>query len=321
MVVILASSDAGFQIDDVCDVEDCDVAGRDVEGPGCGVGDVEGSGCGIGDVEGLGSGVTVSLQNAAAMDVAHEASVMFWLVLVFTYGIQVLTTADNIARGRPTNQTGVLCDGSAEKGNDGNINGHFNDGRSCTHTGDSNYPWWAVDLQSERLVTSVHIYNRVDCCSERLHDIRVGLKDTWPTTNGSSAVAMDTICGTRDGPHPEARVVIECNGNAVGRYLVIEIHAVGGVLTLCEVEVFAVQPRRWEWLLNMSWKLSTADETNFQPLIAMPVATRESRLRFGKQNEHIKLTTTTIGPSATMTTVGPSAAMITVGPSAATTTI
>ena len=57
MVVILASSDTGFQIDDGCDIEDCDVAGRDVEGPGCGVGDVEGPGCGIGDVEGLGSGV------------------------------------------------------------------------------------------------------------------------------------------------------------------------------------------------------------------------------------------------------------------------
>ena len=44
MVVILTSSDAGFQIDDVCDIEDCGVAGRDVEGPGCGVGDVEGPG-------------------------------------------------------------------------------------------------------------------------------------------------------------------------------------------------------------------------------------------------------------------------------------
>ena len=78
-------------------------------------------------------------------------------------------------------------------------------------------------------------------CPEQLHDILVGLKDTWPTTNGSSAVAMDTICGTRDGPQTEARVVIECDENAIRRYLVIEIHEFNGVLTLCEVKVFAVQ--------------------------------------------------------------------------------
>ena len=96
--------------------------------------------------------------------------------------------------------------------------------------------------QKHRSIVTKSAYVFVETgCPERLHDIRVGLKDTWPTTNGSSAVAMDTICGTRDGPQTEARVVIECNGNAVGRYLVIEIHAVNGVLTLCEVEVFAVQ--------------------------------------------------------------------------------
>ena len=57
MVVILTSSDAGFQIDDVGDVEGpgCDVG--DVKGPGCGVGDVEGPGCGGGDVEGPGCDV------------------------------------------------------------------------------------------------------------------------------------------------------------------------------------------------------------------------------------------------------------------------
>ena len=57
MVVILTSSDTGFQIDDVCDIVDCGVDGRDVEGSGCGIGDVEGPGCGTGDVEGPGCGV------------------------------------------------------------------------------------------------------------------------------------------------------------------------------------------------------------------------------------------------------------------------
>ena len=75
----------------------------------------------------------------------------------------VLTTDDNVAAGRPTRQSSVSQGGVPERANDGNINGHFNRGQSCTHTTeDLDYPWWAVDLGSERLVLSVVIFNRVD---------------------------------------------------------------------------------------------------------------------------------------------------------------
>ncbi|KAK2171487.1 hypothetical protein NP493_1061g00038 [Ridgeia piscesae] len=115
-------------------------------------------------------------------------------------------------------------------------------GQSCSHTKPTDYPWWAVDLGSARLVLSVDIYNRVDCnCSERLHDLRVGLMNTWPTTGGSSLVVMDTICATLDGPRTEARYMTQCEKNAVGRYLVIQIDAVKSELSLCEVEVFVHQ--------------------------------------------------------------------------------
>ena len=63
------------------------------------------------------------------------------------------------------------------------------------------------------------------------------MMDTWPTGNNSLLV-MDAICATRDGPHPEARLIIQCEKNAIGRYLVIQIAAVKVTLTLCEVEVF-----------------------------------------------------------------------------------
>ena len=78
-------------------------------------------------------------------------------------------------------------------------------------------------------------------CPERLHDLQVGLMDTWPTTGGSTLVAMDTICATLDGPRTEARYITQCEKKAVGRYLVIQIDAVKSELSLCEVEVFAVQ--------------------------------------------------------------------------------
>ena len=65
--------------------------------------------------------------------------------------------------------------------------------------------------------------------------------DTWPTTGGSSLVAMDTICATLDGPRTEARYITQCEKKALGRYLVIQMDAVNSFLTLCEVEVFVSQ--------------------------------------------------------------------------------
>ena len=76
---------------------------------------------------------------------------------------------------------------------------------------------------------------------ERINDVRVGLKHIWPMNNGSSLVAMDAMCGTRDGPHPEARLTIQCEKNAIGRYLVVQITRYP--LALCEVHVF-VDPRK-----------------------------------------------------------------------------
>ena len=62
--------------------------------------------------------------------------------------------------------------------------------------------------------------------------------DTWPTKDRTSVIAMDTICATLDGPQPEARVITQCEENAIGRYLVIQIDGDSSALTLCEVEVF-----------------------------------------------------------------------------------
>ena len=74
----------------------------------------------------------------------------------------VLTSEANVAAGRPTRQSSVSSGASADRANDRDVNGNYFIG-SCTLTVDStNYPWWAVDLESERYVRSVVIYNRVD---------------------------------------------------------------------------------------------------------------------------------------------------------------
>ena len=83
------------------------------------------------------------------------------------YGFVLVTkTGDenvNVAAGRPSRQSSVFEKDTADRANDGNINGVFDVGLSCTQTSEPGaYPWWAVDLEAELLVRTVIIFNRVD---------------------------------------------------------------------------------------------------------------------------------------------------------------
>lgn len=52
---------------------------------------------------------------------------------------------------------------------DGNVDG-INANNSITHTNEENQPWWEVDLGSVYYLDAVRLWNRTDCCGERLSD-------------------------------------------------------------------------------------------------------------------------------------------------------
>lgn len=51
-----------------------------------------------------------------------------------------------------------------------------NNDNSVTHTGSDQNAWWNADLGRPQYVKAIALYNRADCCSERLanYEIRVG---------------------------------------------------------------------------------------------------------------------------------------------------
>ena len=60
---------------------------------------------------------------------------------------------------------------------DGNTSGTFGD-HSCTHTlEESSNSWWQADIGESYYVKYVKIYNRVDCCTERLNNYYVYVGD------------------------------------------------------------------------------------------------------------------------------------------------
>jgi hypothetical protein len=110
----------------------------------------------------------------------------------------------NLALGRPSHQSSELLGygANASKVNDGNTNGDFWAG-SVNHSEAGftwGFPgaigqWWYVDLGSERVVNTVKIFNRTDCCTERLGGYQIFAWDNeigWKVISDHSA---DTTSG------------------------------------------------------------------------------------------------------------------------------
>lgn len=83
---------------------------------------------------------------------------------------------------------------------DGNTDGDFSNG-SVTHTESEYQPWWQVDLQASQSIGEVVIYNRTDCCSERLSDFDLQVSNdglNWQSfAYPGSASAQVTIAVNR----------------------------------------------------------------------------------------------------------------------------
>jgi len=92
----------------------------------------------------------------------------------------------NVALEKSATQSSTVLSGFASKAVDGNTSGAWNDG-SMTHTCHllDNDPWWEVDLEETYVISSIVVYNRIDCCGERLSDFSVTINSVpeWTYTH------------------------------------------------------------------------------------------------------------------------------------------
>ncbi|XP_063690823.1 fucolectin-6-like [Bolinopsis microptera] len=119
--------------------------------------------------------------------------------------------------------------GDAARAIDGNTANVYSQG-SCTHTSDGSPQWWKVDLGAIYKVNKVVIYNRMECCGDRLDGAQV------EAFSGSSLVK---ICGKIDYQSGKVSYTIEC-GDAIADIIKIS-QTSGKPLTLCEVETYGVK--------------------------------------------------------------------------------
>ncbi|KAG7999307.1 Fucolectin-4 [Nibea albiflora] len=144
-------------------------------------------------------------------------------------------TYENVAlRGKATQSDRYNhAFGAAYSAIDGNRDTNF-DHASCTHTsGLKPNPWWRVDLLDSYVITSISIYNRGDCCPERINGLQIHIGNSL-TNNGLNNPLVGQIIDLRGTP----AFTKTFSPHLEGRYVTLLLPGVAKYLTLCEVEVY-----------------------------------------------------------------------------------
>ena len=84
---------------------------------------------------------------------------------------------ENIALGRNASQSSTYGFGEANLAVDGILSGSSPWSADLQHTKREAQPWWEVDLGTNSQIDTVRIFNREDCCQERLTDYYVFVSD------------------------------------------------------------------------------------------------------------------------------------------------
>jgi hypothetical protein len=138
----------------------------------------------------------------------------------------------NLALGKPATQTNQYTYGSADKAVDGLYDG------IVTHTESllAN-EWWQVDLGAQAQVDRVQLWNRMNCCSERLANFTVMVSATDPTGRSWDELLADpAVVKRRVGVTP-ILPTISIPVNAPGRWVRVQLDG-RNYLSIAEAEVF-----------------------------------------------------------------------------------
>ncbi len=142
--------------------------------------------------------------------------------------VQCFVDGPNKALGKPASQSSEGWGGNPERAVDGNTDGQWGAG-TTTHTNGAP-SWWEVDLLDTYDITEIVLWNRLDCCSERLTDFTITILDADGNVTfeegGLDALSQATFTLSDIG--------------ASGQF--VNISMPGAYLSLAEVQVFEEDP-------------------------------------------------------------------------------
>ena len=145
---------------------------------------------------------------------------------------------ENLSFEKNAVQSSTEFGGVASRAVDGNTLGVFANA-SITHTALGDNPWWYVDLDGAFRIEEVVIWNRLDCCSDRLSGAVVRLL-TSLSDDGSDFASQITLPDMTGQPQFVWDTSGVVNTNIVGVYIFIPDS--DAYLSLAEVEVLGTNP-------------------------------------------------------------------------------
>ncbi|MGA1841571.1 MAG: discoidin domain-containing protein [bacterium] len=137
--------------------------------------------------------------------------------------------------GSKASQSATGYGGSPERAIDGNPDGNYSH-NSVTHTDDRLNSWWQVELLKPAKIEEIVIWNRSDCCGNRLSNLRISVLDN----------SKEEIWGRNfRGPVKQGgSMLFKPDIPVSGRFVKVKIQGKNiegnGFLSLAEVQVFGV---------------------------------------------------------------------------------
>lgn len=146
-------------------------------------------------------------------------------------------TAQNIALNKLAEQSTTYTNNpqatkfKASNAVDGNTSGAIN-GNSVTHTAKQTNPWWRVDLGKIYNLKQINVYNRTDCCSDRLDGaiVYVGIKES---SDPSDYIEVERLTA--------ALTQQVTNLSIEGQFVMIYLPGDNKYLSLAEIEVIEAE--------------------------------------------------------------------------------
>ncbi|MEM7331842.1 MAG: putative Ig domain-containing protein [Chloroflexota bacterium] len=165
----------------------------------------------------------------------------------------------NVALGGTATQSSTFVSSfefDASNAIDGNTNGD-DAANAMTHTNNDLEAWWEVDLGASHYIDLIRIWNRTDCCSDRLSDFYVLVSDApFTSTNlnttlnqaGVDAFYFTGAAGTTENFFTRAN----------GRYVRVQLSG-QNFLQLAEVEIFGQPSSAFPAQADLTVSLDSAD--------------------------------------------------------------
>ena len=153
-----------------------------------------------------------------------------------SYAAPAAQTTANVALGKPASQSSTFtADYPASRAVDGNTDGNYLS-KSINHTNSEVNPWWQVDLGSATTINSITLWNRTDCCSNRLTNFFVFVANYDMTGKGFGDLVVDNTVW-RYSLGTTAPTTLNIPVNTTGRYVRVQLAGTNN-LHLAEVQVF-----------------------------------------------------------------------------------